>query len=100
MLRKVTLEFYLANADLYGESWSFNPAEIHIAKYKELLWNLVDEILEIAGIDIVALKKEFGVKTIHYKPKCKRKDKHSKDYDTEVHEKNDHASIGGAQPSG
>jgi hypothetical protein len=34
-----------------------------------LLWNIVDEILEIAGYPVAELTKEFGIKR---KPKKKR----------------------------
>jgi DNA polymerase elongation subunit (family B) len=45
-----------------GKSWSTNPEDIDISKYKQKLWNTVREVLEIAGYPIEDLACEFGVK--------------------------------------
>lgn len=56
------IEYYSSNIKKTGKSWTLDPAEIDIVHYKELLWNIVDEILEIAGYPIAELAKEFGIK--------------------------------------
>jgi DNA polymerase I len=58
-----------------GKSWSTNPADIDIAKYKMKLWNTVKEVLEIAGYDIESLAQEFGLVQFHAKRKSKSKRK-------------------------
>jgi DNA polymerase I len=45
-----------------GESWSKNPTHIDIPKYKQTLWNTLDEVLEIAGYPVEDLANKFGVK--------------------------------------
>jgi hypothetical protein len=64
------LEYYSSNEKKTGKSWTLNPAEIDFEHYKELLWNIVNEILEIAGYPVAELAKEFGIKT---KTKTKKK---------------------------
>jgi DNA polymerase, archaea type len=56
------IEYYSSNLKNTGKSWTLDPAEIDISHYKELLWNTIDEILEIAGYPIAELAKEFGIK--------------------------------------
>jgi hypothetical protein len=51
------LEYFSSNAKKTGKSWTLDPAEIDFAHYKELLWNIVDEILEIAGYPVAELAK-------------------------------------------
>jgi hypothetical protein len=45
-----------------GKSWSEDPADMDTAKYKQMLWNTVKEILCIAGYSVEDLSNEFGVK--------------------------------------
>ena len=56
------IEFYNANVKKAGKSWTLDPAQIDIAKYKELLWNTIKEILDIEGCSVTDLAKEFGIK--------------------------------------
>jgi DNA polymerase I len=56
------VHFYNANEKHTGKSWTLDPAEIDYSKYKELLWNIVSEILQIAGYSVADLAQEFGVK--------------------------------------
>lgn len=44
------IQYFHSDIKKTGKSWSTNPADIDIAKYKQTLWNTVREILEIAGI--------------------------------------------------
>ena len=41
------------------EGYSLNPQDISIKKYKETLWKVVKDILEIAGYDIAAIEQEL-----------------------------------------
>jgi hypothetical protein len=63
------IQYFHSNVKKAGKSWSVDPADIDIAKYKQTLWNTVREILEIAGYLVEDLSKEFGVKN----PKNKSK---------------------------
>jgi DNA polymerase elongation subunit (family B) len=56
------IQYFHSDIKKTGKSWSTNPADIDIAKYKQTLWNTVKEILEIAGYPVEDLSKEFGVK--------------------------------------
>jgi len=58
------IEYFSSDKKKTGNSWTNtnNPAEIDISHYKQLLWNTIDEILEIAGYPVEELAKEFGVK--------------------------------------
>jgi DNA polymerase, archaea type len=56
------IQYFHSDIKKTGKSWSVNPADIDILKYKQMLWNTVREILEIAGYDVKDLAKEFGVK--------------------------------------
>jgi hypothetical protein len=56
------IEYFNANKKKTGNSWTINSEEIDIAHYKQLLWNTIDEILEIAGYPVAELAKEFGIK--------------------------------------
>jgi uncharacterized protein YaaR (DUF327 family) len=56
------VEYYNSNIKNTGNSWTLDPTEIDIRHYKELLWNTIDEILEIAGYPVAELAKEFGIK--------------------------------------
>jgi DNA polymerase elongation subunit (family B) len=56
------VEYYSSNIKKTGKSWTLDPAEIDVAHYKELLWNTINEILEIAGYPVDDLAKEFGIK--------------------------------------
>lgn len=54
--------FFSANKKKTGKSWTTNPADIDIPHYKQLLWNTIDEVLQIAGYPVEQLAKDFGVK--------------------------------------
>ncbi|HEY7079595.1 MAG TPA: DNA polymerase domain-containing protein [Nitrososphaeraceae archaeon] len=69
------IEYFDSDVKKTGKSWSVNPADVDIAKYKQKLWNSVGEILEIAGYPVKDLSKEFGVKDL----KTKVKKSNSKD---------------------
>lgn len=56
------IQYFDSDVKKTGKSWSTNPADIDTAKYKQILWNTVREILEIAGYPVQDLSKEFGVK--------------------------------------
>jgi DNA polymerase I len=56
------IQYFDSDVKKTGKSWSVNPAEIDTAKYKQMLWNTVREILEIAGYPVENLSKEFDVK--------------------------------------
>ena len=66
------IEYFDSDVKKTGKSWSVNPADIDIAKYKQTLWNTVREILEIAGYPVEDLAKEFGVKNPRRSLKVKR----------------------------
>jgi DNA polymerase, archaea type len=59
------IEYFDSNIKKTGKSWSVNPADIDIPKYKQTLWKTVREILEIAGYPAEDLAKEFGVKNLN-----------------------------------
>ena len=40
------------------ESYSLNPREISIKKYKVMLWKAIKDILEISGYDMAAIEQE------------------------------------------
>ncbi len=63
------IQYFDSDVKKTGKSWSTNPADIDIAKYKQTLWNTVREILEIAGYPVEDLAKEFGVKNLNKKSK-------------------------------
>jgi hypothetical protein len=63
------VEYFDSNIKKAGKSWSVNPADIDIPKYKQILWNSVSEVLEIAKYPIEDLVKKFGVKTTTNKKK-------------------------------
>lgn len=71
--------FYNADTNKIGKSYTRNPLEIDTVHYKGLLFNVVAEILDIAGHDLCKLAQEFGVKldkNKRYKkksPKAKKK---------------------------
>lgn len=54
--------FFNADADKVHKSYTRNPTEIDTVHYKGLLFNVVAEILDIAGHDLCKLAQEFGVK--------------------------------------
>lgn len=56
------IKYYNSNKNKTGKSWTLDPAQIDIAKYKELLWNIIKEILDIAGYPVADLAKEFNIK--------------------------------------
>jgi DNA polymerase elongation subunit (family B) len=56
------LEYFDSNVKESGQSWSRNHRHIDVSKYKQSLWNSVDEVLEIAKYPIKDLAKKFGVK--------------------------------------
>lgn len=58
------IQYFDSDIKKIGKSWSVNPADIDITKYKQTLWNTVREILEIAGYPVEDLAKEFGVKNL------------------------------------
>jgi DNA polymerase elongation subunit (family B) len=55
------VKYYKADEDKIGKSWTCNPSELNIWKYKEMLWNMVSEILQIAGYSITELAQELGI---------------------------------------
>jgi DNA polymerase, archaea type len=61
------IQYFYSDIKKTGKSWSILPADIDITKYKQILWNTVREILEIAGYPIEDLAKEFGVKNQKFK---------------------------------
>jgi DNA polymerase elongation subunit (family B) len=61
------VEYFDSNTKKAGKTWSVNPADIDIPKYKQTLWNTVNEVLEIAGYPIEDLAQKFGVKVIRRK---------------------------------
>ena len=64
-LRKGDLiEYFDSDVKKTGKSWSVNPADIDIPKYKQTLWNTVREVLEITGYPVEDLAKEFDVKNL------------------------------------
>lgn len=65
------IQYFYSDVKKTGKSWSVNPEYIDILKYKQMLWNTVREILEIAGYSVEDLAREFGVKN----PKKNRKSK-------------------------
>jgi hypothetical protein len=64
---------YHANKKKTGKSWTRDFAQIDIQHYKQLFWNTVDEILQIAGYSLIDLTKEFGVKLDKPQKREKRK---------------------------
>jgi DNA polymerase I len=56
------IQYFNSDIKKTGKSWSVNPADIDIPKYKQTLWNTVREILEVAGYPVEDVAKEFGVK--------------------------------------
>jgi DNA polymerase elongation subunit (family B) len=71
------IQYFDSDVRTTGKSWSLDPADIDIAKYKQTLWNTVREILEITGYPVDNLAKEFGVKNLKTKAeKLKSKDGH------------------------
>jgi len=44
------------------QHWTQNPAEISVKKYKQLLWNSLEEIFEFTGLPIKEMVSEFGIK--------------------------------------
>lgn len=72
------VEYFDSDVKKTGKSWSVNPADVDIAKYKQKLWNSVREILKIAGYPVEDLAKEFGVKNLKTTvKKSESKDGHS-----------------------
>ena len=69
------VHFYNANEKQTGKSWTLDPEEIDYSKYKELLWNTVSEILQIAGYPVADLAREFGIKI---KVKCQGRSRKKK----------------------
>jgi DNA polymerase elongation subunit (family B) len=67
-----TIEYFNANEKKTGKSWTINPTEIDIQHTKQLLWNTIDEVLEISGYPIEQLATEFGCCVI---PTTKKGDK-------------------------
>lgn len=61
------IQYFDSDIKKTGKSWSTNPADIDIAKYKQTLWNTVGEILEIAGYPVEDLAIEFDVKNLRNK---------------------------------
>lgn len=61
------IEYFDSNIMKAGKSWSVNPADIDIPKYKQTLWNTVREVLEITGYPVEDLAKEFGVNILSHK---------------------------------
>lgn len=73
--------FYDADTDKVGKSYTQNPSDIDIVHYKGLLFNVVAEILDIAGYDLDKLAQEFGVKINkdkRYKKKTAKKKESAK----------------------
>lgn len=61
-LKKGDLVEYYDSDNKAGWSPISNPADISIQKYKQLLWNSLEEVFDITGFAIEKLAKEFGVK--------------------------------------
>ena len=57
------VEYFDSNIKKSGKSWSVNPRDIDVSKYKQTLWNTVEEVLEIVGYPVDDLAEKFGVKT-------------------------------------
>jgi DNA polymerase, archaea type len=53
---------YHANKKKIGNSWTRDFTQADIQHYKQLLWNTVDELLQIAGYSLADLAQEFSVK--------------------------------------
>ena len=66
--------YFSANVDKTGKSWTTDFADADIPHYKDLLWNTIYEILDIAGYPIKELALEFGI-NIDDKGKAKEKPK-------------------------
>lgn len=64
------IKYYNSNKKKTGNSWTLDPAQIDIAKYKELLWNIIKEILDIEGCSVTDLAKELGIKV---KGQCRKR---------------------------
>lgn len=58
------VEYFDSNIKKSGKSWSVNPRDIDVSKYKQTLWNTVREVLEIAGYPVEDLADKFGVKMV------------------------------------
>jgi DNA polymerase elongation subunit (family B) len=56
------IQYFDSDIKKTGKSWSEDPADMDTAKYKQMLWNTVKEILYIAGYSVEDLSNEFGVK--------------------------------------
>jgi DNA polymerase elongation subunit (family B) len=55
------VEYYKADEAKIGKTWTVDPLDINLWKYKELLWNTIYETLHIAGYPIADLAKELGI---------------------------------------
>jgi hypothetical protein len=64
------IKYYNSNKKKTGNSWTLDPAQTDIAKYKELLWNIIKEILDIEGCSVTDLAKELGIKV---KGQCRKR---------------------------
>jgi len=56
------VSYYKSDKDKFGKSWTQEPSEINLWKYKELLWNTIYETVQIAGHSIAELAKELGIR--------------------------------------
>jgi DNA polymerase I len=56
------IQYFDSDVKKTGKSWSLDPVDIDSAKYKQMLWNTVIEILETAEYPVEDLSKEFDVK--------------------------------------
>jgi DNA polymerase elongation subunit (family B) len=54
--------YYKADEAKIGKTWTLDPLEINLWKYKELLWNTVYETLQIAGYPIAGLAQELEIR--------------------------------------
>ncbi len=58
------VEFFSADKRATGKSWTLRYKDIDILHYKQMLWNTIDEVLELAGYSVQDLAKKFGVRIV------------------------------------
>ncbi|HJT47450.1 MAG TPA: DNA polymerase domain-containing protein [Nitrososphaeraceae archaeon] len=75
------IRYFDSDVKKTGKSWSLDAADIDTAKYKQMLWNTVREILQIAGYPVHDLSKEFGVKNPKNNKNKNKSEKTSSDED-------------------
>lgn len=70
-----TVEWYDSDNE---QGWSQNPDEISVQQYKQLLWNSLKEVLELAEFPIEQMALEFGVENDMKKVQRKKAQKRAK----------------------